>query len=98
MGGLIPIILKLYDLCKKYRSNCEENVGVAEDVWFCERMIDTGAFIPSYEFRRNHIMENVPAVNPYVVHQFWTYVDFFREKLDSDIFKTYWDHILTFEI
>ena len=97
-GAIVRNIKKLYELCKQHRPNCEENVGVTEDVWFCEKMLETGATVPSFDFRRDHIMENVPSIDPYVVHQFWTYIDFFKGKIDSDIFKNYWDHILTFEI
>ena len=93
-GATVRNIRKMVELCRnhKYIDN------MAEDVWFCEKMLEIGAIIPEFNIRKNYIMENVPSVNPYIVHQFWTYIDFFKEKLDSDIFRKYWDHILTFDL
>jgi hypothetical protein len=30
---------------------------------------------PSLDFRRAHIMESMPAEDPIIVHQFWTFLD-----------------------
>lgn len=92
-GATIRNVKKMCELCKthKYIEN------MAEDVWFCEKMLENNISIPEFNIRKDYIMENVPSTNPYIVHQFWTYIDFFKDILHSDIFRKYWNHILTFE-
>ena len=85
-GASVRNVKKCYELCMKYADTGV--LDVAEDVWFCERVTD----IPSFDTRRNYIMENVLSMNPYIVHQFWTYVDVTYD------FKKYWNYLLTFEI
>jgi hypothetical protein len=94
-GASIRNVKKLLDLCIKYRPDTTH--FFYEDSWICEKLLEMNSEIPSFDFRRNYIMENTPSVNPYIVHQFWTFVDFFKDVLDTDIFKKYWDWILTFE-
>ena len=84
-GASVRNVKKCYELCLDSHSN------MAEDVWFCEKML-TGE-VPSFDFRREFIMENVLSRNPYIVHQFWTYID----SIIHIDFKKYWDYILTFE-
>ena len=94
-GATVRNVKRLYELCKKYRPEPDINEDICEDVWFCDKMLETNGFIPPFNFRKKYIMENVPSKDPYIIHQFWTYLDT-NLNFNSDISKIYWNHILTF--
>jgi hypothetical protein len=97
-GATIRNVKKMYELCKTCdRKDIFEN-NMAEDVWFSEKMLEMKEIIPSFEFRRDHIMENVPSNNPYVVHQFWTYIDSYANLINTSDFKKYLEKLLRFEV
>jgi hypothetical protein len=67
-GATIRRVQKMIEICKEDPlSSCNE----CEDSWIADRIQD----FPSLDFRRAHIMENMPTEDPVIVHQFWTYLD-----------------------
>jgi hypothetical protein len=97
-GTSIRNVKKIHEICKADRSNTQIEDGFIEDVYFCEKMLELNEFIPSFEFRREYLMENVPSNNPYVVHQFWTYIDSYANILDTPEFAMYLNKLLSLEI
>ena len=65
-GASVRNVKKCYELCMNHT-----NIDTTEDVWFSERVTD----IPSYDIRNYYIIENTISFNPYIIHQFWTFIN-----------------------
>jgi hypothetical protein len=70
-GATIRHVQKMIEVCKENRSDPLVPCIDCEDSWMSDRIQD----FPSLDFRRAHIMESMPAEDPVIVHQFWTFLD-----------------------
>ena len=89
-GATMRRLEYMIKLCKEHRPNLEIPINGAEDSWISEKTVT----YPSLEFRESFLMESVPAINPYVLHQFWTFANPYIE-LKKEAFIKYWTHLLT---
>lgn len=96
-GATIRHVKKMIELCKQYRPDIHVNMKDPEDGWISNMIVKSNGTFPSFEFRRDHCMENVPANNPIVLHQFWTFSDTYRNWNTNERIM-YWTHLLTFEL
>lgn len=70
-GATIRRVQKMIEVCKANRSDPLVPCIDCEDSWMSDRIQD----FPSLDFRRAHIMESMPAEDPIIVHQFWTFLN-----------------------
>ena len=70
-GATIRRVQKMIEVCRADRDDPLAPCKECEDSWIADRIQD----FPSLDFRRAHIMENMPADDPMIVHQFWTFLD-----------------------
>jgi hypothetical protein len=70
-GATIRRVQKMIEVCKENRSDPLVPCIDCEDSWMSDRIQD----FPSLDFRCAHIMESMPAEDPVIVHQFWTFLD-----------------------
>lgn len=89
-GCTVRRIEYMIQLCKDHRPNLNEPFNVNEDSWISEKTLD----YPDIDFRTEFCMESIPAKNPYVLHQFWTFSNPYIE-LPPEIFMRYWTKLLT---
>jgi hypothetical protein len=61
----------MIEICKAERDDPLAPCKEGEDSWIADRIQD----FPSLDFRSAHIMESMPAEDPVIVHQFWTFLD-----------------------
>jgi hypothetical protein len=89
-GGTIRRVAFMTALCEEYGPGGEEN----EDSWLGRHTIQTGGVYPPALIRGVFFMESIPAEHPYVLHQFWTFLDGYM-KLPREECTAYWKHLLT---
>ena len=89
-GASIRRVSYMIDLCKKHRPTPSIPVGENEDSWISEKTVN----YPDIDTRTEFSMESVPAKDPYILHQFWTFTNPYIE-LGPQIFIRYWTHLLT---
>lgn len=89
-GATVRRVAAMIELCKKHRPDPTIDVPPLEDAWIAER---TDSF-PDFEFRRAHLMESIPANDPVILHQFWTFTDAYIVTPRDNVVK-YWTHLLT---
>jgi hypothetical protein len=70
-GATIRRVQKMIEICKAERDDPLAPCKEGEDSWIADRIQD----FPSLDFRSAHIMESMPAEDPVIVHQFWTFLD-----------------------
>lgn len=73
-GATIRRVQKMIEVCRADRDDPLAPCKECEDSWIADRIQD----FPSLDFRRAHIMENMPTDDPMIVHQFWTYLDSYQ--------------------
>lgn len=96
-GATIRNIQSLRTLCKLFNPSPDSYADKdPEDGWISERMTMLGMSYPNIEFRKNHIMESMPAADPVIMHQFWTFSDQYVSLPKQEVIQ-YWTHLLTFE-
>jgi len=96
-GSTVRNVKQMIELCKKYRPDPKILLTETEDAWIAEKLaFEPAMSFPDLEFRRAHIMESMPADNPIVLHQFWTFVHQYQQ-VQADVFLKYWTHLLTLE-
>ena len=88
-GATIRKISAMISLCERFTHNIAE----AEDSWLSDRINEIGGNVPPLSLRANMIMESIPTNNPYVLHQFWTFLEQYMGSRES--FIGYWKHLLT---
>jgi hypothetical protein len=89
-GATVRRVAAMIELCKKYRPDPTSAPPALEDSWIAERV----SSFPDFSFRRSHLMESVPADNPVVLHQFWTFTDAYLVMPRDDV-VVFWNHLLT---
>jgi len=96
-GSTVRNVEFMISLCKRFHQNPTESLSEAEDIWICNKLIEMGGSVPDLEFRRQHIMENMPAQDPIILHQFWTFAKQYQ-YMPQEEFVKYWSHLLTLDI
>jgi hypothetical protein len=89
-GATVRRVVAMIELCKKHRPDPTIDVPPLEDAWIAER---TTSF-PDFSFRREHLMESIPANNPVILHQFWTFMDAYITTPRDNV-VAYWTQLLT---
>jgi len=97
-GSTVRNVAQMIELCRKYRPQpALQPMTETEDSWIAEKLaVEPEMNFPDLEFRRAHIMESMPAANPVILHQFWTFAYQYHE-LPPDVFLNYWKRLLTLE-
>jgi hypothetical protein len=72
-GATIRKISSMIELCTKniYHGDPLKD---SEDIWICERVEEMGYEVPDIDFRATRIMESVFVRNPFIIHQFWSFL------------------------
>ena len=83
----------MIEVCQADREDPLAPCKEGEDSWMSDRIQD----FPPLAFRRAHIMESMPAEDPIIVHQFWTYLDSHYIQ-DRDRFTEHVKRILTIHL
>jgi len=89
-GATVRRVAAMIELCKKHRPDPTIDVPPLEDAWIAER---TNSF-PDFSFRREHLMESIPANDPVILHQFWTFMDAYIPTPRDNV-VAYWTQLLT---
>jgi hypothetical protein len=92
-GATIRRVQKMIEVCKAARDDPLAPCKEGEDSWMSDRIQE----FPPLAFRRAHIMESMPADDPVIVHQFWTYLDSYPIQ-DRVRFTEYVKRILTIHL
>ena len=96
-GATIRNIHSLRSLCLLYNPTPNTSTDLdAEDGWLSVRVQELGMVYPSLSFRKSHIMESMPAEDPMILHQFWTFLDQYLSQPKENVLK-YWKHLLTLQ-
>jgi hypothetical protein len=94
-GATIRNISSLKFLCRLYNPMPETDMNSdAEDSWISDHMTLLSMSYPDIEFRKNHIMESMPAEDPVILHQFWTFSDQYLSMPQKELIN-YWKRLLT---
>ena len=95
-GATVRNVSQMIEICQKYRPHPTlQPMDETEDAWLAEKLaLEPLMNFPDLEFRRSHIMESMPANDPIVLHQFWTFVHQYHQ-VPADVFLKYWTHLLT---
>lgn len=90
-GGGITVrrVAKMIELCTNYRHDGKDT----EDSWLCDRILQTRSEFPPLFERAEAIMESLPALNPYSLHQFWTFLEQYMTKPRDHVIH-YWTQLL----
>ena len=89
-GATVRRVEAMIEMCITHRPDPLVGIPSLEDAWVAER---TRVF-PPFEFRRAHLMESVPAENPVILHQFWTFADAYLQRTREEA-VAYWTQLLT---
>jgi len=89
-GASIRRVAYMVALCRKHRPDPSVPLDCNEDSWCSIRTTE----FPPLAFRTEFSMESVPADDPYLLHQFWTFANPYIE-LGRDFFLQYWGFLLT---
>ena len=89
-GATVRCVDAMIKLCRRHRPDPSIHIPELEDSWIAERTVS----FPSFEFRREHLMESVPTENPVILHQFWTFTDAYLIMPRNDV-VSYWTQLLT---
>jgi hypothetical protein len=92
-GATIRRVQKMIEICKADREDPLAPCKEGEDSWMSDRVQD----FPPLKFRRAHIMESMPAEDPIIVHQFWTYLNNYDVQ-DREQFTENLKRILTIHL
>lgn len=92
-GATIRRVQKMIEVCRADREDPLAPCKEGEDSWIADRVQD----FPPLDFRRAHIMENMLADNPVIVHQFWTFLNSYHIE-DRISFTENLKRILTIHI
>jgi hypothetical protein len=64
----------MLEICLKFRPELGVRCPFPEDGWFDLKLKESGHVFPPLEARLNLIMESFLAADPYIIHQFWTFL------------------------
>ena len=93
-GATVRRVAKMIELCETFTYGSEND---AEDSWISYRMMDMKGEFPPFEKRKDWIMESCFSVNPYILHQFWTFIEQYI-TLPKEHLLLYLSHLLQLQI
>jgi hypothetical protein len=73
-GASVRKVQKMLEICLKFRPELGVRCPFPEDGWIDLKLKESGHVFPPLEERINFIMESYPAPDPYIIHQFWTFL------------------------
>lgn len=73
-GASVRKVQKMLEICLRFRPELAIACPFPEDGWFDLKLKESGHVFPPLEARVNLIMESCPAPDPYIIHQFWTFL------------------------
>jgi hypothetical protein len=94
-GATVRRIDKMVEICSKSSPDLSKPESFNEDSWISDQIFNEGNF-PPITVRRQYIMESLAVMNPYILHQFWTFIEQYQ-SLPRDHFIAYLEHLLTLE-
>jgi hypothetical protein len=92
-GATVRRVAAMIELCRTYQTNPNGICNEAEDIWISNRVIT----YPPLEFRQNYLMESIVMIDPYIVHQFWTFLDQYIRLVPREECITYFRTLLTIQ-
>lgn len=91
-GATIRRVVFMIELCQTHRPDPTlDLIEGVEDFWISSRT----ATYPDLAVRMQ-LMESIPAYDPYVLHQFWTFVGVYIDR-PKEVVVDYWKHLLTIQ-
>ena len=73
-GASVRKVKKMLEICLRFRPELGVRCPFPEDGWIDLKLKESGHVFPPLEARVNLIMESCPAPDPYIIHQFWTFL------------------------
>ena len=73
-GASVRKVQKMLEICLKFRPELAVRCPFPEDGWIDLKLKESGHVFPPLEERINFIMESCHAPDPYIIHQFWTFL------------------------
>ena len=95
-GATIRRIAAMSALCRQFRPDISIPIDGVEDFWISSKLPESS--YPDLEFRKNHILESVPAADPCILHQFWTFSKDHSKIITRDQFIWFYTMLLTFTL
>jgi len=95
-GATIRHIEAMTVLCKRFRPDISVNIDGVEDSWIASKLPVSS--YPDVEFRKSHIVESVPALDPCILHQFWTFSKDHTDMITRDQFIWFYTKLMTFTL
>lgn len=95
-GATVRRIAKMIEICETCIPDLSIGYLFKEDSWLADRIREYGKF-PPLEVRRQCIMESIPVNNPYILHQFWTFVEQYQSMTREQLIG-YLRHLLSLEM
>jgi hypothetical protein len=91
-GATVRRVAKMIELCETFTYDRTSE----EDSWISNRLIEMKGEFPPFEQRKDWIMESCFSVNPYILHQFWTYIEQYM-TLPKEHLLLYLTHLLALQ-
>jgi hypothetical protein len=73
-GASVRLVSKMIEVCKRFRPDLGVKCPGAEDGWIDDKLKEMGHIYPEFNQRANLIMESVFVEDPYIIHQYWTFL------------------------
>ena len=73
-GSSVRKVQKMLEICLKFRPELGVRCPFPEDGWFDLKLKESGHIFPPLEERVHFIMESIFVPDPYIIHQFWTFL------------------------
>ena len=92
-GATVRRVAKMIELCESFKYEDREKPDEGEDSWLSYRIMDISGEYPPFKTRQEFIMESCITFDPYILHQFWSYVEQYL-SLSKKHFIRYWSSLL----
>jgi hypothetical protein len=73
-GASVRRVQKMLEICLRFRPELGMRCPFPEDGWIDLKLKESGHVFPPLEKRVNLIMESYFAPDPFIIHQFWTFL------------------------
>jgi hypothetical protein len=84
----------MIEICDKFWPPPRADTTGAEDALIGEYLVTINGQFPPLPHRRQVMMESIPVQDPYILHQFWTFMGQYMSMSKGD-FIAYWTHLLS---
>ena len=93
-GATVRRVQTMIEICEKFRPSPQPDLTDNEDSWICDHLLKIEGDYPPLPLRRQVIMESIPVKNPFILHQFWTFMEQYM-SMSKEQFTEYWSHLLS---